>query len=128
MHVFPLQPQYLIKYKGYPDSENTWEPVANLSCPRLIRKFEKDLENRQQNVKEYYVFERILAKRTVEGHKVSFIFISLFLVSLSFSLCVCVIYANQNIDPKRLKANFNAKNGNSVDISGRVFGEMGWRA
>lgn len=96
MHVFPLQPQYLIKYKGYPDSENTWEPVANLSCPRLIRKFEKDLENRQQNVKEYYVFERILAKRTVEGHKVSFIFISLFWC-LSHSLSVCVSFMQTKI-------------------------------
>ncbi len=30
--------QYLIKWKGYPESDNTWEPVNNVQVPQLIRK------------------------------------------------------------------------------------------
>lgn len=64
----------MIKYKGYPDSENTWEPTENLNCTRLIRKFERDLQKnvkKSDSVSSYYAFEKIVAKRTVDGNKVS---------------------------------------------------------
>lgn len=32
--------EYLIKWEGYPDSENTWEPQDNLDCPDIISNFE----------------------------------------------------------------------------------------
>jgi hypothetical protein len=31
--------RYLIKWEGYPHSENTWEPKRNLSCPELLADF-----------------------------------------------------------------------------------------
>jgi hypothetical protein len=31
--------QYLIKWKGYPESDNIWEPVDNVQAPLLIRKY-----------------------------------------------------------------------------------------
>ncbi len=33
--------EYYIKWEGYEDAENTWEPVNNLSCDRLIRKYHR---------------------------------------------------------------------------------------
>ncbi len=33
--------QYLIKWKGYPLSEASWEPESNLNCPELLKKFNK---------------------------------------------------------------------------------------
>jgi hypothetical protein len=31
--------QYLIKWKGYPESNNTWEPVDNLQAPLLVKEY-----------------------------------------------------------------------------------------
>jgi hypothetical protein len=31
--------QYLIKWKGYPESDNTWKPIDNMQAPQLIRKY-----------------------------------------------------------------------------------------
>lgn len=33
--------QYLVKWKGYPDSENTWEDEDNIFCKDLIEKYEQ---------------------------------------------------------------------------------------
>lgn len=63
-----FQAEYWIKYKGYPDSENTWEPIENLNCPRLVRKFENSLKRKEGAAKEYYEFERIISKRCINGN------------------------------------------------------------
>ncbi|XP_037709635.1 chromobox protein homolog 3-like [Drosophila subpulchrella] len=36
--------EYYLKWKGYPRSENTWEPVDHLDCPHLIANYEESLK------------------------------------------------------------------------------------
>ena len=33
--------QYLIKWKGYPESDNTWEPVEHVQAPQLLREYHR---------------------------------------------------------------------------------------
>ena len=36
------QGRYLVKWRGYPDSENTWEPLSNLqNCQQKVEEFQK---------------------------------------------------------------------------------------
>lgn len=35
------QQEYLIKWRGYPHSENTWEPRKHLECPDLLKEFHR---------------------------------------------------------------------------------------
>jgi len=46
--------EYYLKWKGFANSENTWEPIKNLRCSEIIEEFEK---NRRQEM------ERIAAEK-----------------------------------------------------------------
>lgn len=37
--------RYLLKWTDYGESENSWEPIANLGCPKLIAQFEASQKN-----------------------------------------------------------------------------------
>ncbi|KAG9284175.1 hypothetical protein G9A89_022949 [Geosiphon pyriformis] len=42
------QTEYLLKWKGYDDKDNTWEPAINLNCHDLIQKYENSLTSKRQ--------------------------------------------------------------------------------
>merc|ERR1711990_289868 len=47
---------YLIKWRGYSQDDNTWEPISNLDCPDNIANYEREKrkKKRRKTRKEKY--------------------------------------------------------------------------
>lgn len=59
--------KYLIKWEGYPESDNNWEPCTNLMCPELILKFEEQERNKQPKRRTPRTRETRTPKRSKRG-------------------------------------------------------------
>ncbi|XP_060834071.1 chromobox protein homolog 5-like [Rhopalosiphum padi] len=40
--------EYLLKWKGFSNFENSWEPIENLNCEDLIKKYEKERKRKSK--------------------------------------------------------------------------------
>lgn len=61
---------FFVKWKGWPDSENTWEPIENLNnCPAIVRDFLDKQEfkycDKFENLKEEISFGDLLSENSL---------------------------------------------------------------
>ena len=46
---------YLVKWKGYPTSDNSWEPEKNLNADELIAEFKQSFRPKKTKAKKVFI-------------------------------------------------------------------------
>ncbi|CAF3354078.1 unnamed protein product [Rotaria socialis] len=68
--------QYLLKWKGYSDADNTWEDKGNLNCPDLVKQFEENSKKKNNGKietntkKKMYKSKKTKLDDSAENHQV----------------------------------------------------------